>query len=281
MKPHISKNTHIQSAFLIKPSIGILVIAVVVTVFLLGQTVRAEPLSTQPDAQEILSKAITAEANAQKKQNNWEEQRASMLDEIRQLQSENLWLSFQEKKYTRYVTAIEKKIDELNHTKAELERLEDELEPLLYNIVDRLNTQINKDLPFLMEERKHRVEFLNKTLDNHTLSRGEKLRRILEALEVETAYGRNTENTEETVILDGTPTQVTVLRAGRLELYCLTPDQNIAGQYDRSTQGYIKIDPRYIQPLLSLKKMIDQKRVTDFVYLPLNTTNDVNAKETR
>ncbi|WP_147818899.1 DUF3450 domain-containing protein [Salidesulfovibrio onnuriiensis] len=225
--------------------------------------------ASQDMAQKMVDDAIAAETSAQKQQTRWNAQRAAMLEEIRQLKSENLWLSFQEKKYSRYVGSIEGKIAELQRIKAELERMEQELEPLLYSLVDRLTDAVQTDLPFLKQERTRRLDFLQRTLDDHELSNGEKLRRILEALEVETAYGRSAEMSEQTIQLDGKPTQARVFRAGRLGLYCLTPDQATAGRYERKAAGFVTMDSEFVRPLTELQTMIERKRYTNFIYLPV------------
>ncbi|BCS88142.1 DUF3450 domain-containing protein [Pseudodesulfovibrio sediminis] len=228
--------------------------------------------ANQTDAQKIMDQTITVETNAQERQAQWVSKRAAILDEIRQLKNENLWLSFQEKKYSRYVSAMEGKIEELQRIKTELERLEQDLEPLLYELVDKFTKQVFNDLPFLKDERNRRITFLNKTLDDHTLSNGEKLRRVLEAMEVETAYGRSTELFETRVQLDGEETEVTVLRAGRLGLYCLTPNRATAGKYDPQTKEYVTIQSDFVQPLIQLETMIKHKRFTNFVFLPVKET---------
>jgi len=232
-------------------------------------TTAPVPATSREAAEHMVGDAIAAEANAQKQQTKWNARRSTMLEEIRQLKSENLWVSFQEKKYSRYVSSMEEKIAELQRIKVEMERMEQELEPFLYSLVDRLTVAVQADLPFLKQERTRRLDFLQRTLDDHELSNGEKLRRILEALEVETAYGRSTEVSEQTVQLDGNPTLATVFRAGRLGLYCLTPNHAHAGRYDRETGGFVTMDSDFVRPLTELQAMIERKRFTNFIFLPV------------
>nr|WP_321513747.1 DUF3450 domain-containing protein [uncultured Pseudodesulfovibrio sp.] len=225
--------------------------------------------ASQDIAQKMVEDAIDVESASQKVQTQWTSERSAMVNEIRQLKNENLWLSFQEKKYSRYVLSLDEKITELERIKTEMERMEQELEPLLYDLVARIGNEVQTDLPFLTTERTRRLNFLHRTLDDHTIPNGEKLRRILEALEVETAYGQSADSTEQTIILDGKPTQVTILRAGRLGLYCLTPDQETAGQYQPKAGGYTTLPSKFTRPLVQLETMIERKRFTDFVFLPM------------
>jgi len=234
---------------------------------LLGST--SVTLASQEVAQKMVDDAIAVESATQKVQTRWASKRSAMIDEIRQLKNENLWLSFQEKKYSRYVLSLEDKITELERIQAEMERMEQELEPLLYDLVSRIGNEVQTDLPFLKNERTLRIDFLHKTLDDHTLANGEKLRRILEALEVETAYGRSADISEQTILLDGKQTQVMVLRAGRLGLYCLTPNHETAGQYQPEIGGYTTLPSEFISQLAKLETMIERKRFTDFVLLPV------------
>lgn len=226
-------------------------------------------LASPEVAQRMVDEAIAVESATQKVQKQWASERSAMIDEMRQLKNENLWLSFQEKKYSRYVSSLEEKITGLKRIKSEMERMEKELEPLLYDLVSRIENAVNKDLPFLHNERTRRLDFLHKTLDDHALANGEKLRRILEALEVETAYGQSADVSEQTVLLDGKQTQVTVLRAGRLGLYCLTPNHERAGQYNPISGSYTTLPSDFISELVKLETMIERKRFTDFVFLPV------------
>ncbi|NJB66676.1 hypothetical protein GGQ74_000316 [Desulfobaculum xiamenense] len=220
-------------------------------------------------AEGMVREAIDVEVAAQKDNERWQARRAAMVDEIRRLESENLWFSFQERKYERQVGELKGRLEELERTREELDTIERGLEPYLYDLVDGFAAFVRDDLPFLGEERTRRVDFLQATLDDHELSLGEKLRRIFEALEVESAYGRSAEVSTESVSLDGRPAHVTVVRAGRLGLYCLTPDGESAGRYDAAKGGFVTLPDGYARSVAHLRDMIGTGRFTELVALPL------------
>lgn len=227
------------------------------------------PAMAQHDAEGLVKDAIGTEVAAQKENERWQAERSAMLEEMRHLDNETLWYTFQEKKYSGYVDELQTKIDRLERTRRELDRMEKELEPYLYELVETVTAFVKEDLPFLQEERSRRVAFLQSSLDDHELPLGEKLRRILEALEVEAAYGQSAEVTTETVDLDGTPSHVTVVRAGRLGLYCLTPDGETAGRYNEEQGRYVTLPGAYVRSVAHLRDMVKQKRFTELVALPV------------
>jgi len=132
--------------------------------------------ATSDTAQQIVGQAIEADVSAMNEQDRWQAEQTAMNEEIRQLKSESIWLTFQEKKYSRYVNATQAKVAELERAKLELEQIESGLEPYLFDLVDRLKAFVDTDLPFLREERAKRLAFLQQSLDDHTLSVSEKLR---------------------------------------------------------------------------------------------------------
>lgn len=233
------------------------------------------PAAASPDsAERIVKEAIGTEVAAQKENEAWQAERASILEDMRQLQNENMWLSFQQKKYSRYVTEMEGKVAELERTQAELDRMENELEPYLYELVEGFTAFVESDLPFLKEERARRVAFLQATLDDHELALGEKLRRIFEALEIEASYGQTAEVTSGLVSLDGRDAHVSLVRAGRLGLYCLTPDERSAGRYDAASGEFRTIPGKYVTSIVHLRNMAKLKRFTELVALPVEEVKE-------
>ncbi|SKA67663.1 DUF3450 domain-containing protein [Desulfobaculum bizertense] len=226
-------------------------------------------LASPADAEHIVQDAIGTEIAAQKDNAKWQGEKAQILEELRQLKNENMWLGFQEKKYSRYVRDMQGKIAELERVQAELKKIENGLEPFLYEMVENFSAFVKSDLPFLPEERQRRVQFLEQTLDDHSLALGEKLRRVFEAIDAELGYGQSADTQSALVMLDGKETHVTLVRAGRLGLYCLTPDGEHSGIYDKKLKEYTMLPNSSTDAIKHLQNMIDQKRFTELVALPL------------
>jgi len=75
--------------------------------------------------------------------------------------------------------------------------------------------------------------------------------------------------TQEEVKLDGALAQLVIVRAGRLGLYCLSPDGQRAGRYSPERGEYVILPADYVRHVARLRQMADDKRFTDLVSLPL------------
>ena len=91
-------------------------------------------------------------------------------------------------------------------------------------MIDGLENFIQLDIPFLMNERKSRVETLKSTMDRGDISTSEKFRLIIEAYKTELEYGRTIESYRDNIVIDGVETSADFLRIGRIALTYLTVD---------------------------------------------------------
>lgn len=111
-------------------------------------------------------------------------------------------------------------------------RLEQEVLPLLRRMVETLGVFVDADAPFLLEERRLRVEAMDALLDRSDVAVGEKLRRVLEAYQIELHYGHSLEAYAGQLEIEGEARTVDFLRVGRLGLYYRTLDGESAGAWD-------------------------------------------------
>jgi hypothetical protein len=230
-------------------------------------SVRAEPSPAEVDRR--VQQAIQEVREAQAEADRWAEKREAMRAEIRELKARKAWLDFQARKHEAYAATQKRRVAELERRKQEAQRIRVELEPFLEEVLARLESFVDADLPFLKQERRRRLGFLRRSLDDPRLGLGEKLRRVLEALQVEAGYGRDTEVVQRTLQLDGEPVRVSVFRLGRLGLYYVGPDGSRAGMYDPSADAWRPLPERFAKPLSSAMDMARRRRAADFLDLPI------------
>jgi len=109
-------------------------------------------------------------------------------------------------------TDLQRQLDSIDQT-------EQTMLPLLGVMVVTLSKFVDNDLPFLLDERLARVDKLKRLLDRADVSVAEKYRQIMEAYQVEVAYGRTLEAYRGVLLNDEQNLQVNYLRMGRLALY--------------------------------------------------------------
>jgi hypothetical protein len=221
-------------------------------------------------------RAVAAEAGAQAEAEGLALARDEASAEIRDLKMQDAWLDFQMIKYRRYLERQEAAIAELERRREEARRIAMELEPYLETVVDELEAHVARDLPFLPGERAGRIAFLRESLDDYHLDLGEKLRRVLEALQVEMEYGRTVETGSREIDLGGAPVRVATLRLGRTALYYLTEDGSGAGMWDRAAGGWHALGGGHARTLALARDMAERRRAVELLPLPLPLPGEVD-----
>ncbi len=244
----------------------------IISTYVVILLLAALPVSAAPSAKEvhvIATKAVQVEAESQKKYQQWAERKETIASEIRDMKAMDSWLEYQNKKHTKYIKKQEEVIAELKRRKEEAKRIKIELEPFLETVVNSLGNFTKSDLPFLTAERKNRIQFLHDSLDDYNLELSEKLRRVLEALQVETEYGRNISTTKQQLEINGEPTQVSIFRLGRVAMFYQTMDGSETGVWDDETNSWKPLDNSYSLTLHHAEEMAEKKRAVELLDLPI------------
>ncbi|MEE8397498.1 MAG: DUF3450 domain-containing protein [Desulfobacterales bacterium] len=224
---------------------------------------------TPDSVQKKVSKAIDREAKAQKKADDWSWDKRDLVDEIRDLKTRVTWLQYQEEKHEIYIVRVKRNIEDLKFRKAEALKVREQLDPYLEEVVNRLAAAVQVDLPFLPDERQRRIDFLKDSLNDYQLMLSEKLRRVLEGVQVETLYGKMVTSTDTTLNIAGSDTQVSLLRLGRVTMYYLSLDGTQVGQWNDETKQWESLDEGFIRSIRRLLDMAERKRSVELTELPL------------
>jgi predicted ArsR family transcriptional regulator len=132
----------------------------------------------------------------------------------------------------------QRELSELAESMEEVTKTERQVTPLMVRMIDALESFVEMDLPFLLEERKKRVETLREMMQRADVSVAEKMRRVLEAYQIENEYGRSIEAYKGTLEVDGEERQVDFLRIGRIGLYFQTEDSERTGRWNPREGGW-------------------------------------------
>jgi hypothetical protein len=179
------------------------------------------------------------------------------------------WLQYQEEKHEIYIVRVKKNIEDLKFKKAEALKVREQLDPYLEDVVNQLAASVAADLPFLTDERQRRISFLKDSLNDYQLLLSEKLRRVLEGVQVETLYGKMVTSNDTTLNIAGSDTQVTLLRLGRVAMYYLSLDGTQVGQWNDETKQWESLDEGFIRSIRRLLDMAERKRSVELTELPL------------
>ena len=217
----------------------------------------------------VIEKQVRQEEQMRKQFEQWESEKAVLLSEIRDLKIRSTWLDYQQIKYRNYLVKQQQVIEELKEKKISARRIRMELEPLLDQLIVKLEKEIKADLPFLQTERMERLEFLKSSLADYHIDLSEKLRRILEALRVEAEYGKTVEKTEAMLTLNEKPTKVMMIRIGRIALYYRTLEGKQIGFWNTETNAWEQLPSAYASDLAKAAEMASGKRAVELLRLPV------------
>lgn len=135
--------------------------------------------------------------------------------------------------------------DELAELRASIERIGDverQIMPLMLRMFDGLEQFVELDMPFLLDERRGRIERLRAVMERSDVSVAEKFRRLTEAFQIENDFGRTIETYKDALDIDGATLEVDVLRLGRIGLYYQTNDAGATGMWDPAAGGWMPLE---------------------------------------
>jgi hypothetical protein len=106
-------------------------------------------------------------------------------------------------------------------------------------------------------------------MNNYHLSMSEKLRRVLEALQVEARYGRSTGVDTRTLRVEGQTLQVQVLRVGRIARFYRSLDGEQVGRWNEAEDTWQPLSRDYSRSIKKAIDMAQRKQAVDLVDLPI------------
>lgn len=227
----------------------------------------AAPFSDQ--VKQPVTQTLEIQQQSQREADVWDAQRRKLMAELEGLQQQQQQLTDEKSDLNRQVDNSEVAIVQLQRAIGESKRLTDEMSPFLVETLHQLEQQVAADLPFLQQERQLRLQRLNVALLDPQLAVGEKFRRLMEALQVETEYGRNVEVMQRSLPIDGRQVLMNQLRLGRLALFGQSLDGQHSVIYDRTGQRWHSLDKQYNSEIARALEMGSKHRPIDLLTLPL------------
>lgn len=150
--------------------------------------------------------------------------------------------------------------------------IERQIVPLMARMVDTLEQFIELDVPFLLQERRDRVAGLRSLLVRSDVTAAEKLRRVLEAYQIENDYGRTVEPYTGTLTLDARVREVNFLSVGRVALLYQTLDGELVGAWDQQQRRFVALSPaQYGRHVAQGLKIARKQAAPQLLIVPVST----------
>ena len=187
-----------------------------------------------------------------------------MVKQIDGLKVYNARLQRQIDNQLRRIAEIDESIDQVTI-------IQRQMTPLVIRMIDGLEQFVEMDIPFNLEERRERIEFLRTNVDRSDLTVAEKFRQVLEAYNIELQYGRGFETYTSTIDLGNGERDVDFLRIGRIALVYQSTDGAEAGVWNNETRSWESLDPAEYAVAIRKGVRIAKKQATiDLLNMPVS-----------
>ncbi len=175
-----------------------------------------------------------------------------------------------------YNNHLQKLVDDQESEKANITRqlddfqtVQTEIVPLMFDMIENLATFISLDMPFNIEERNNRVDTLRSLMDDSNITISEKYRKIMEAYQIETSFGRDMEAREGTLDIGGEAREVDFLRIGRIVLAYQTRDKEETGFWNKTAGQWESLPAEFRAPITDGLRIARKQAAPNLLLLPV------------
>jgi len=191
-------------------------------------------------------------------------------EEYRQLTLSNSNLKLYNDLLQKQVTDQENRKKELQEALSNSAQMHRDILPLVEEMVVSLSQFVPLDLPFLTEERVNRVKRLSILINESDIDIAEKYRQVSEAYQIEMEYGRTIESYRETLSIEGTDRELTILRIGRIALPYRSDDSQYLGTWNKSNKAWEALDAsQYERSIKNGIAMALKKKAPSLLSMPI------------
>lgn len=216
-----------------------------------------------------VSQAITIRQKAQQDQTQWQSEQEQMLARYSNLEQEIARLQEQKHSLTETTAAARQRIAVKQKQLDDTTQIGSEIVPFIRTLVQEMQADMDKGLPFLMDERRARLERLTTLIADPEVAISEKFRKTMEALMIEAEYARTIEVYQQTIPIDSRDMQVNVFRLGRLSVFFQTLDRKICGWFNVATQKWESLPVRYNVAIHEAIEMGAKRQPVELLTLPI------------
>ena len=226
--------------------------------------------ATLSDIYQIAERMNGESLRSQAKIDALTEETRQLLNEYKTVLKEIEGLRVYNRQLEKQISNQEKEMEALATSIDEVTVIERQITPLMLRMIDGLEQFVELDLPFLLKERRERIESRREMMDRADVAVSEKFSQILRAYQIENEYGRTMETYGDTIEIDGTERKVDILKIGRIALLYQTPDGQESGMWNRNEGRYMAIGDEYQASVRQGIRMARQQATQDLFSIPVH-----------
>src|SRR5262245_15020402 len=231
------------------------------------------PLETIVQAQIAADKDAVA---SQKRINDLDDQSREMAQKYNLLVAEAQSMNSYSDQLSVQVKDQNDAIASYNQQLVEIENTAREVMPMMQRMLDQIDRFVELDVPFLLENRRERIQKLKDVMGKSDVAISEKYRRIVEDYQIEMDFGRTLEAYEGKLEGDAAGRTVRFLRIGRVALLYQTMDGEETGYWDKDQKKFV-IDNSYRTAVKKGFAVATKQGAPELIEAPVSAPQDAKS----
>ena len=234
---------------------------------LVGSNIAAANALT--DLQKADAKILKDSAKSQAQINTIYEQTQDLLAEYRNTVDEGDVLRGYNDHVQRMVDDQKANILSLQQQIDGIDNIKQGVVPLMYKMIQTLETFIELDVPMNIEHRRERLANLQEVMTNSNVTTSEQFRLVLEAYEIETEYGTIFDTYQAEIDLGGTILTADFVHMGRIAFVAQSLDAKQAWLWNNEIRSWERLGDEYLKPVKDAIAMARKQLPMNLTKLPV------------
>lgn len=197
------------------------------------------------------------------------EQTRELVNDYKTVLKEIEGLRVYNRQLEKQIAGQEAEMADLSKSIDDVTLIERQVAPFMLRMIDGLEQFVGLDMPFLLDERRGRIEELRVTMDRPDVVVSEKFNAVMRAFQIENEYGRTMEAYEDTIEVGGKERKVDVLKVGRIALVYQTADGAETGLFNKATKQWESLPDSYKASVRNGIRMARKQLTVDMLELPI------------
>jgi predicted RNase H-like nuclease (RuvC/YqgF family) len=236
---------------------------------LIGSSLWGQEREWSEPVEKPVREAIDIRQATQQAEERWRTERDRLTAEYEALQLEHQRLEETLQTLRSQAAGVRERIASKETQLTDIEKISDQIEPFLHETVAKIEQQLGKGTPFLMAERRQRLDKLQQLMAEPDIAVSEKFRKVMEALLIEAEYGHTIETDQQTIEVDGRTMLVSLFRLGRVSVFYQTLDRKSCGHYDPAEAAFRPLPASYNRAIQTAIDIGSRRRPVEMLCLPL------------
>lgn len=221
------------------------------------------------DLQNAEANIVKASAKSQTKINGIYEQTQELLAEYRNVVDQADVLEGYNDHVQAMVDDQKANIASLERQIAGIDKIKQGVVPLMYKMIDTLETFVDLDVPVNLEPRKERIANLRDIMTDSNVTTSEQFRLVLEAYEIEAGYGTIFDAYQAELDLGDKTITADFVHMGRIALIAQSLDYKQSWVWNNETRSWDELGEEYNKGITDTIRMARQQLPMDLTKLPV------------